>query len=322
MYSRDSKLLPIPKNVPSWGSPLFPAMPNGPVIDGSKNGLLGVPIELIESGNFNKVPIMYGANRDGGNIVLQSLSVLAVPGATFPADNATLGKVAAWMLQNETKQEEIFALYPYSEYANTTMGLINNDRVAYALRDLVFQCPNRRLGRAWARQHKLDTFLYVFSFDLGTLDKSIGAGDFHISELPFVFKTWDLPVKALGVKDAQQISNSMSCRWARFLYCKHPNKECDQSDEAKALTGCDNKGTNEAYGLDVHWPKFDEGGDGSPDIFFSLKAQMESVSVRDDNRFPDYEFPSNRVCDFWDSIDRLPWHNLRKHDQKPDSGRQ
>eukprot|EP00435_Cladocopium_sp_Y103_P018637 s3152_g4.t1 len=56
------------------------------------------------------------------------------------------------------------------------------------IRDLIFMCPLRALASAWFSSG-LPTFLYVFDFSYG-LAKLIGLGDFHGSELPFVFRNW------------------------------------------------------------------------------------------------------------------------------------
>ena len=56
------------------------------------------------------------------------------------------------------------------------------------IRDLIFMCPLRALASAWSSAN-LPTFLYVFDFSYG-LAKLIGLGDFHGSELPFVFRNW------------------------------------------------------------------------------------------------------------------------------------
>ncbi|KAF4656957.1 hypothetical protein FOL47_008663, partial [Perkinsus chesapeaki] len=49
---------------PPWASILFPIHPVGPVIDGST--LPDVPLALVQKGDFNKVPLIVGGNRDEG----------------------------------------------------------------------------------------------------------------------------------------------------------------------------------------------------------------------------------------------------------------
>lgn len=51
--------------------PLYDMMNWGPVVDGSIDGLLGVPIDRLESGAFNRVPVLMGINKDEGKESLQ-----------------------------------------------------------------------------------------------------------------------------------------------------------------------------------------------------------------------------------------------------------
>lgn len=290
---------PLPSDIPDFGSPLFPVMPNGPAVDGSPMGLTGVPLDLVRAGGSANVPLMLGSNRDGGDFLLEQLLRYTVPGGKFPADKTTFNKTVRWILDNPELEAELASLYPESEFANATKNKPFDERISYAIRDCVFQCPDRRLAQAWSSAQK-DTFLYTFSFDLGKDDKLIGGGDFHASELPFVFKTY-LPELGLllGVKEPQLISDIMSCRWARFAYCHDPNG-CEDT----FVPGCDG-GIPGA----PRWPKFDE--EGSEGMFYSLKKKLEAVALRSDNLYPDNEYASDAKCEFWDRAP-LPWHSLRQ----------
>mmetsp|Transcript_13529 Transcript_13529/g.43881 ORF Transcript_13529/g.43881 Transcript_13529/m.43881 type:complete len:160 (+) Transcript_13529:296-775(+) len=58
--------LKLPKDIPEFATPLWPLMPFGPAIDGASTGLPDVPLRLVERGAFHKVPLIVGANKDGG----------------------------------------------------------------------------------------------------------------------------------------------------------------------------------------------------------------------------------------------------------------
>merc|ERR1712232_1518805 len=58
--------LPLPDDIPELASPLWPLMPFGPCIDGTDIGLPDVPYTLMQKGEFTKVPLIVGANKDGG----------------------------------------------------------------------------------------------------------------------------------------------------------------------------------------------------------------------------------------------------------------
>jgi len=298
--ARDHPKHKIPDDIPAWGSPIFPAMPNGPVIDGTPTGLLDVPINLVRAGKAAQVPLILGSNRDGGNDVLAELVKIAVPGSQRPNTNATLEAVADWILNNVTQREEVVnSIYPYAEFENSPLGQPESERIDTALRDSVFMCPNRRLARAWT-DRGLPAYLYSFSFNLGPLDKIFAAGDFHASELPFLFKTYLPEIALLGVPHPEKISDTLSCRWARFAYCHDPNR-CEDSNPP----GCENAGTGAP-----RWPSFEERNANG--TFYSLKETLESVDLRPDNVHPDDEFPSHKKCDFWDRAS-TPFRNLREY---------
>jgi hypothetical protein len=45
---------------------LYPVMPWGPTIDKTKKGLMNAPYYSIQSGNYNKVPVILGTNENEG----------------------------------------------------------------------------------------------------------------------------------------------------------------------------------------------------------------------------------------------------------------
>ena len=83
--------------------------------------------------------------------------------------------------------EPVILTYPEAVYLQKEFG--DGDKlIKRMIRDLIFMCPLRALASAWFSSG-LPTFLYVFDFSYG-LARWIGLGDFHGSELPFVFRNW------------------------------------------------------------------------------------------------------------------------------------
>lgn len=72
--------------------PLGPIMPWGPTIDGTQTALPDLPLTLIEKGQFNKVPAIFGTNKDEGTIFVPALPLI-VKGTHFPPtpDDLTQG---------------------------------------------------------------------------------------------------------------------------------------------------------------------------------------------------------------------------------------
>jgi carboxylesterase type B len=303
--SRDHKLLPISGDIPAYGPSLFPIMPYGPTIDESEEGLLGVPVELMEAGRANFVPIILGANKNGGNLILDSFIAEIVPGTKLPADNATVRRALDWFLKNDSKTAQ--ELYSYDEYKSDKQP--DTQRLADLLRDCTFQCPNRRMARIWS-QHGQPTYLYTFSYDLGPVDRYVHGGDFHASELPFVFGTYLWALKLIGVPAPKKISEDIQSRWTSFVKYGSPNNNINSNN---SRNGSQNTNSN------VYWPRFDENSSfsGTGGQYMSLKLPNSVKSLRADNVYPDNEFPSALKCDFWDK-QKLEWEELRQHPEKID----
>ncbi len=64
-------------------------MPWGPTIDGSNVGLLDLPLNLLKKGKFNKVPVIFGTNKNEGSLFVFLLSMV-VPGSQFPPSEANI----------------------------------------------------------------------------------------------------------------------------------------------------------------------------------------------------------------------------------------
>jgi carboxylesterase type B len=80
---------------------LSPLLPWTPVIDHAKNGLSGVPSDLISQGSFNRVPTVIGTTNNEGDIFIPALP-LVVPGVFFPLDQTTFQMAVMHMWNNAT----------------------------------------------------------------------------------------------------------------------------------------------------------------------------------------------------------------------------
>ncbi len=73
---------------------LWPFMPWGPAIDGDKAGLLDVPLNLLTAGSFNKVPTIFGTNKNEGSIFVPAI-LLMVPNTSLPISDDDITKGAS-----------------------------------------------------------------------------------------------------------------------------------------------------------------------------------------------------------------------------------
>jgi len=99
--------VPLPKDLPHVASAGYPATPFGLVIDGSPLGLPDSPMNLLRKGDFNKVPLILGTNRDGGSYI-GAATPLAY--GSFPFLENDLDKMARWLLENKTDRAEFVKL--------------------------------------------------------------------------------------------------------------------------------------------------------------------------------------------------------------------
>lgn len=276
--------LPLPKDIPEFASPLWPLMPFGPVIDGSPAGLPDVPLTLIQRGEFHKVPLIIGANKDGGAYFGPAIPLL------WGTVRQNFTKLTEYILPKSSDRETAMELYGDPSFKKDRF------RMDRAMRDVVFQCSDRQVATAWSKAG-MPAYLFVFSFDFKGLIGSV-LGDAHALELPFVFRNY---VEILGdlVSEPsryEQMANKMSCTWASFVKCQKP--KCPTSPPHCEDTLKDM----------VNWPAFSAPSNRK---YMSLKDETSIESIQKSTVYGKDEFPGDDRCDFWASAE-LDFRHLRK----------
>ncbi|CAM5659465.1 carboxylic ester hydrolase [Streptomyces avidinii] len=177
----------------SYGTPLLPAEPR----------------RALEQGEFNRVPVVQGSNRDEMRIFLgQTLSAYPVPDAE--AYRARLREAFG------ARAPRVGAAYPVTAYPSPALAF------AAALSDGSFLCPQLRDSRALARH----VATYDYRFDDRGAPNFTGLPDVagfpygasHGFELPYLFDT-PLPLSA----PQQALSERMTGYWTRFARTGNPN---------------------------------------------------------------------------------------------------
>ena len=177
----------------------------GPVADG-----VTVPdhaTRLLTAGQFHRVPVIVGANRDEGRLFvglheLQTGSPLTV--AQWPAAvDAYFGPTVG----AEVRQE-----YPLGAYPDPGAAF------GQAVGDAVLACPavaSAALLRRWVPvyEYEYDHAPNPFVLTMPGLD----LGAFHSAELPYVFATTtNSSGKFVFTPAERQLSTTVSSAWARF----------------------------------------------------------------------------------------------------------
>ena len=154
--------------------PLYPLMAWGPAIDGTKQGLLDLPLTLLRQGAFAKVPIIFGTNRDEGMIFAPELPQI-VPGTHFPPTTDDIEKGVEHLLDmfktNLTKviAAEVVAMYPSSAFQDEW------HRMSAILTDFMFACSVRRAARVIA-DFGVPIWLYHYEYAMDFIEYPLLGG--------------------------------------------------------------------------------------------------------------------------------------------------
>ena len=261
-------------NVLGTGLPgLAPVMPWGPVIDGSETGLKDMPLTILQNGQGNYVPTIWGSNKDEGSIFVPLVSLI-VHGGSFPLDaNSITLTLLHFFDQNQTMVNEVLALYPLGDYTNS-----QDSRAAAILRDCFFSCSMRRGARAM-NANNVKAWLYHFEFPMKFNPFYNLLGNFHASELGLVFNTWVLPTTS-----SKDMSATFQRYWGNLANHGDVNIDdvnIDDGDEMK-------KKYNEGYegvASKIFWPWHNETGDWN--IVMDVPANQQQGLYRE-------------KCDYWD----------------------
>lgn len=173
------------------------AMP-GPVIDGAL--LPSHPIDIVESGAHNHVPIVVGVNSD-------ETSRWVGPIASEAAFDAAL---LAYAGGNQPLAALIEAQYPVSDYD----GSYRRAFVALTS-DAKFVCTTRYTARAFDIGQAQDVYRYYFTHALDGDPLLAALGAWHGLELAFVFGHLDVGGYLASPAEAQ-LSLAMGSYWAAF----------------------------------------------------------------------------------------------------------
>eukprot|EP00045_Choanoeca_perplexa_P016639 m.226724 g.226724 ORF g.226724 m.226724 type:complete len:556 (+) comp17315_c1_seq10:25-1692(+) len=194
--------------------PLAPVMPWGPVIDGSDQGLPKRPLDMIREKNYAAVPLIIGTNKDEGTLFVGVIADV-VPGAHFPMQDGDF-ELAMHHFFNDSTTQDVITHYPLTNYKD------DDSRAAHVLRDYFFLCASRRVAKQ-LNVNGVASFLYQFSMPLDNwIDYQI-LGNYHTSELSFVFDNeWPPILHEFNAKE-KTMAASFQSYWTSMAKHGHPN---------------------------------------------------------------------------------------------------
>lgn len=184
----------------------------GPVADG-----VTVPVDvprLLATGQFHRVPVIVGANRDEGRLFV-GLHQLEIGSPLTAAQWAA--SITAYF--GPTIGARVMQQYPLSAYPDAGAAL------GQAVGDAVLACPAVASATALSRWVPVYEYEYDHApnpFILAVPGIDLGA--FHAAELPYVFGA---PTQSSGnfsfTPAEQQLSDTVAAAWVRFAATGSPS---------------------------------------------------------------------------------------------------
>lgn len=181
-----------------------------PIVDGTT--VTGQVPDLIAAGQFNRVPVMLGSNRDEGTLFVALSHGQA--GMPLTADQYSGDRGLGYFLPSPDLVAATQQEYPLSGYATPGAAL------AAAFGDAFLGCP--AIDLASKLSPFVSTYLYQFNYPDASfsLPLDVPLGAFHSADIQFVFGR-----RAGGVLSAgeRQLSDLMMGYWTRFARTGDPN---------------------------------------------------------------------------------------------------
>lgn len=171
------------------------------------------PIDALRSGNYNRVPLMVGSNRDEYRLFVILTTARLTPKCTV---KRKIRKTAG-----DDFLAEFMGIYPFKRYKRPA------DAALHAKGDMTLGCKTFEAAEAGARAGQ-PTYYYRFDYDESRFPDMLGAA--HAFELPFIFNSLDRPYFDLLYSDkqerkAQPLVHAMGSYWANFAATGDPNGE-------------------------------------------------------------------------------------------------
>ena len=210
----------------------------GPTIDGYVLG--SQPFAVIERGDQNAVPTVFGTNADEAANLLGGLTVDSQADYQETLENFYGGAGDAFI-------DTLLTTYPADDYENPQQALIQ------VVTDQRFTCPNRVYARRMAASQDAPVYRYLF-----TRNAELPRGERpaqHGIELVYVFGTLNDITGYIPAADDSRMSELLIDYWTYFGH--------NQTFEAVA----------ETEGL-ITWPEYTEDGDEVMVLDVPLSTQV------------------------------------------------
>ncbi|XP_071452929.1 juvenile hormone esterase-like [Hetaerina americana] len=213
---------------------------NSPVVQraGKKKYITMPPLDIIKSGNYSNVPIMFGANRDEGTFLfsVMYMGYLVPNGLIDDKDYLSHGVPDSILKQNNVKDPNYWLNDAIMNTYTTPETLKNFSAMCYGIVDAVgaFMLKGPQYHQVQLHSKRNNSYFYAFNFlgnstmwsYLGVPGLPIEGGVCHMNELMFLF---NIPKIELD-EEEEDLSKKMIGLWTNFAIYGEPNPEESKID--------------------------------------------------------------------------------------------
>jgi carboxylesterase type B len=204
-------------------SPVFLPVRFDMTIDGPGGVLPDQVLNLIRSGQYNKVPFLNGLNENEGGLFLNLYDSLGYVFDRSYVTNNLSDLVGNWTLLtgDELTQVTSFVYEEYFSDIDLDSAVAIQNSVQEFISDAVFNVPQREVMTALPNEDgQPGVYSYLFTYQ-GEFDIVPGT-TVHTDELPYIF---DIAVDNNGVMNAQDniTSERILTLWTTFAKTGNPN---------------------------------------------------------------------------------------------------
>ena len=255
----------------------------GPILDGATVPVQ--PRDAFAAGDFNRVPVIIGTNKDEGTYFI-SVAALAAGRAPTPADYVNTIEV-----NFGTAASAIEAAYPLADYASPGQALATIET------DSFFACPTEAVQASMAR------YVPTCGYEFAKQDPiqnfpvpqgpGITLGDSHTTELAYVFAHNGTGVPLPEGPD-RDLSDAIIRYWTNLAASGNPNRgnpSAGRASEAQLATT--ENGRNGTPGLAISWKHGPLWPAYRP--LAQILTLASPISLEDD-------FAADHRCDLWASL--------------------
>lgn len=172
----------------------------------------------IESGQFNRVPVIEGSTHDEFSI-FTALYVEFVFGEVSPSLYPIVVSILVSTVGSNANPSSVLAQYPIGNYPSA------GEAITALATDAVFACPGRRVAQALSQF--APTYAYEFNDpnapQLFVGPASFPYGAYHASELAYLFDSTTLGGHAPLDPDQERLADAMVRYWTQFARAGSPN---------------------------------------------------------------------------------------------------